>query len=426
MIEISWIILLLAIALDLIVVSVRSSFVNIHLSDLNNLRSEFGQAVDRTITLIEKPRFRASLRLAVGITHFLVAAAVLALLESYYSTGLTLAATFVIILCAAAIFMVLEYAFEGRFLIHYETLALRLTPVASFLNAILAPFTLLMVALGGLFNRPLDITSPILENALRTWAQDGHNEGGLEQGERKMIYSIFQFGDTFAREIMIPRIDITALEITTPLTKAIDILIKTGHSRVPVYDEAIDNIIGMLYAKDLLQVKDQPNTLASFRQRLRPTYFVPETKKVDELLTEMQTRHIHVAIVVDEYGGVAGLVTLEDIMEEIVGDIQDEYDQAEEQIYQQITPDEYLFQGKISLDDFNDIMDAHLEKDDADTLAGFIFSHIGRVPTGGESVVMPDLVLTVEQVSGRRIRKVRARRIQTTQEQEVENSNADR
>ena len=159
------------------------------------------------------------------------------------------------------------------------------------------------------------------------------------------------------------------------------------------------------------------------RERLRPAYFIPETKKVDAVLTEMQAHRIHVAIVVDEYGGVAGIVTLEAIVEEIVGEIRDEYDQGEEQLYQQVGPDEYLFQGKIDLDDFNEVMGTHLEKDETDTLAGFIYGQMDRVPAGGEQVVLPDLVLTVEQVSGRRIRKVRAQR---TQEKEIEDSNADR
>jgi CBS domain containing-hemolysin-like protein len=139
----------------------------------------------------------------------------------------------------------------------------------------------------------------------------------------------------------------------------------------------------------------------------------------------MQLRRVHVAIVVDEYGGVSGLVTLEDIVEEIVGEIQDEYDQAEEMLFQPVGPDEYVFQGRINLDDFNEVMGSHLAKEDADTLGGFIYADIGRIPAGGESVETDGLVLTVEQVSGRRIRKVRARRIQPKPETEVKEANAD-
>jgi putative hemolysin len=226
---------------------------------------------------------------------------------------------------------------------------------------------------------------------------------------------------------MVPRIDVYALESEKTLGEAIQTFSQSGHSRVPVYEETIDNIIGLLYAKDLLNVKrDENELLGSLRDLLRPAYYVPEAKKVDELLTEMQSRRTHMAIVVDEYGGVAGLVTLEDIMEEIIGEIQDEYDQAEEMMYQEVGPGEYVFQGRIDLDDFNEIMDCHLTKEAADTLGGYIYSEIGRVPAGGESVQADGVLLTVELVTGRRIRKVRARKVQTDEEEmEKEHHDAD-
>jgi CBS domain containing-hemolysin-like protein len=265
------------------------------------------------------------------------------------------------------------------------------------------------------------------EDDLRIWVEEDQSNGSLEKGERKMIYSIFQFGETLAREIMVPRIDVVALDIDTPLEEAVQALSKSGHSRLPVYEETIDNIIGLLYAKDLLALrrsKDSP--LRAMKDMLRPAYFVPEAKKVDELLAEMQSNRIHMAVVVDEYGGVAGLVTLEDIMEEIIGEVQDEYDQAEEMLYQQVTPDEYVFQGRIDLGDFNEIMGSNLSKETADTLAGFIYGEIGRVPAGGETVAVDGLNLTVEQVTGRRIRKVRACRSQPANEVEGGSNNADR
>jgi CBS domain containing-hemolysin-like protein len=252
--------------------------------------------------------------------------------------------------------------------------------------------------------------SPVTEDELRSWVEEGHLEGGLEQGERRMIYSIFHFGDTLAREIMVPRIDILALEVSASLDEAIAALIKTGHSRVPVYEDTIDNVIGLLYAKDLLRVRPEGQSIASLRGLLRPAYFVPEVKKVDELLREMQARSVHMALVVDEYGGIAGLVTMEDIVEEIVGEIRDEYDQSEEQLYEQVSENEYVFHGRIDLEDFNSVMDSNLPTDVADTLGGFIYSQIGRVPLGGETVEVDSLLLTVEQVSGRRIRRVRALR----------------
>jgi putative hemolysin len=143
----------------------------------------------------------------------------------------------------------------------------------------------------------------------------------------------------------------------------------------------------------------------------RPAYFVPEAKKVDELLDEMQARRIHMAIVIDEYGGVAGLVTLEDIVEEIVGEIRDEYDQLEESPYQKVGEDEMIFLGRVDLGDFNELMGTNLLKDEAETIGGFMYNRIGRVPESGESIQVDDLELTAEQVSGRRIRKIRARRV---------------
>ena len=237
-----------------------------------------------------------------------------------------------------------------------------------------------------------------------------------------MIYSIFQLGDTLCREIMVPRIDVLALEINITVDDAIQAFSASGHSRIPVYEDTIDNVIGVLYAKDLLRVQLDSQNLASLRSLLRPAYFVPEAKKVEELLSEMRANRVHISIVVDEYGGMAGLVTLEDIVEEIVGEIRDEYDQAEELLYQHIDSDEYLFQGRIDVNEFNEIMELDLAKDVADTLGGYISAQVGHVPAGGEQLQVDGWLLTVEQVSGRRIRKVRVRRQSTPAEME-ENGN---
>ena len=217
---------------------------------------------------------------------------------------------------------------------------------------------------------------------------------------------------------MIPRIDIFALETGTSIEDAITALNNSGHSRVPVFEETIDNVVGLLYAKDLLRASQEDEQPDSIRPYLRQAYFVPEAKKVDELLREMKARRVHMAVVVDEYGGMAGIVTLEDIVEEIVGEIRDEYDLADEALYQRIGPDEIVFQGRINLDDFNEVLGTHLAKEFADTLAGYIYGEIGKVPAGGEQLTLDDWVLTVEQVSGRRIRKVVARHSQPQAEPE--------
>jgi len=187
-------------------------------------------------------------------------------------------------------------------------------------------------------------------------------------------------------------------------------LIESGHSRVPVYDDGIDNVIGMLYAKDLLKIHGNTGEKISIKKFLRPAYFVPESKKVDELLAEMQAKGIHIAVVVDEYGGMAGLVTLEDIVEEIVGEIRDEYDQKEELLVQKLSDDEVLFKGRVSLDDFNDALDTHLDPEMTDTLGGFFYGELGRVPVEGDQLEVEGWKLSVEEVRGRRVGRIRARR----------------
>jgi CBS domain containing-hemolysin-like protein len=264
----------------------------------------------------------------------------------------------------------------------------------------------------------------ITENELRSFVDASQRQGVLEKDERQMIFSIFEFGDTLVREIMVPRIDIYALDVDTPIEQAGDALLESGYSRIPVYKETIDNIVGVLYAKDLLRVGRTPGPIKSLRELLRPANFVPESKKLDDLLAEMQAGGIHIAIVVDEYGGVAGLVTLEDMVEEIVGEIQDEYDHGEELSYQKIAEGEYIFHGRINLDDFNEIMGSRLSSRDADTLGGYLFSRIDRVPKVGEKLEEGNVTLTVEQIVGRRIRRVRAQKTASAKPAKTRQTNA--
>jgi putative hemolysin len=395
---------------DMALTILRTSLINAHLPSLLNLRQDHETAVDQTIARIERPRLRMSLRLAHIFLLIVIAGGtfwVAFLIQSNLNIWLLLLIAILLsILC-----YYLEAIIEGAVLKNPEKWAMRTSAMAAFVDAILAPVSALSIRLMGQSETSLQqITAPT-DDELKTWVQQGQTNGALEKEERQMIYSIFQFGDTLVREIMIPRIDMLALEVHTSLDDGLTALVESGHSRVPVYEETIDNIIGLLYAKDLLRFLNHPNELLSLREILRPVYFVPEAKKLDDLLTELQTKRVHMAVVVDEYGGVAGLVTLEDIIEEIIGEIQDEYDQSEELPYNRISEDEYIFMGNIDLDDFNEVMKTEIQKDNAETLGGFLYSEIGKVPTGGEVIQIDRIKLTVEQVLGRRIRKVRALRI---------------
>lgn len=404
-----WILLIIFFVLDVTVVALRSSLANARLPHLVSMRELGPIKVERTISLLENPRLRPMLRLVVVTTHFLVAGFVYLVWRNLRPNLDTVGSAVLVLFLAAVVVLAVEFVIEGRIMRHAERTAITLTPIGYLLNLIMTPLSaLLMIFLGSTPDAPVSI--PVNEDELKNWVEDDQPTSTLEKGERRMIYSIFQFGETLCREVMVPRIDVLALDINTPLEQAIQSFTRSGHSRVPVYEDTIDNVIGVLYAKDMLKVRLDGQTLYALRDLLRPAYFVPEAKKVEELLAEMRANGVHIAIVVDEYGGMAGLVTLEDIVEEIVGEIRDEYDQIEELPYTRITEDEYLFQGRIDLEAVNDLTDLRLAKDVADTLGGYISAQVGHVPLGGEELQVNDWKLTVEQVSGRRIRKVRARR----------------
>ena len=423
MIPIKWGIPLsiLFVVLDLLIAATRVSLLNLRPLRLLSLREQEPESVDRTLALIEDARLRPSLRFSQTAARILLAAVILSMIgQAAAESRFVLVILVGIILLIALLLMIVEFTVEGHILIEPEQWGMRLGSFARALIFAMNPLVFLPVRL--LQSQwPGPVAAQMTEDEIKTWVESEQEEGGLEREERQMIYSIFQFGETLAREIMVPRMDMLAFEATTSFTQAAKAFTQSGHSRVPVYENNIDNIIGLLYAKDLLHVMQNGGQRADIRDLLRPAYFVPDTKKADALLTEMQVQRIHMAVVVDEYGGVVGLVTLEDIIEEIIGEIQDEYDLSEEELVQQ-DGDEYIFLGRIDLDDFNEVMGSDVPKVESDTLAGFLYDQFGRVPHDGESIQTDGLLLTIEQVIGRRIRRVRAHRITTEETGDHENA----
>ncbi len=251
------------------------------------------------------------------------------------------------------------------------------------------------------------IAKAVTEEEIMTLVDVGQQGGTIEDDEKEMIYSVLQFGETLAREVMVPRPDITAIEINQPLNDAIRLFMESGHSRIPVYDGEIDDVKGLLYAKDLLKLMvDGGSPQKPISEMMRPAYFVPETKRADTLFKEMQDRKVHLAVIVDEYGGTAGLVTIEDLVEEIVGDIKDEYDLNEEAEYIQLGVDEYVVDGGMNLEDLNELLSIDLPNDENDSIGGYVYSKLGRVPEIGETIDEPPLLMRVDEVENRRIRKV--------------------
>lgn len=413
-----WILAIVIWVLALLTSAVKASLSYSRLPYLLNLRESHGAAVDRTVNLIEKPRLKTSLRIALVFFHFMLAGLVPVLVSLHGGEFRTWIILFYV-LVTMLVTSLMEFFLESLVLRAVEENAIRFQPFGAFIHFFFSPLAgMLMGILGPNANRAT--LSSMTDEDLKNWVEVGQPEGSLEKGEREMIYSILQFGDTLAKDIMVPRIEVLALDITATLGEARSMFIQAGHSRVPVYEDTVDNVVGLLYAKDLLSVQDDNGLIQDHRDMLRLAYFVPEAKKVDELLTEMQARSMHMAIVVDEYGGVAGVVTLEDIVEEIIGEIRDEYDASEELAYEQVGPNEYIFQGKVDLDIFNEVMGTNISTENADTIGGFIYGEIGDVPDGGEVVKAEGVTLTVDEVIGRRISKVRVRADELRQHQEDE------
>lgn len=259
----------------------------------------------------------------------------------------------------------------------------------------------------------------VSEEVIRRFLAVGEREGIIESDEKQMINSIFEFDDTSVKEIMVPRIDMICVEINSSLNQLINIVIDMGLSRIPVYNGTIDNIVGLVYAKDLLNLLKNDAVEDDIQKIMRPAYYIPESKKVNNLLTELRKEKIHMAIILDEYGGTAGLVTIEDLLEEIVGDIQDEYDE-EESLIKMINEDEILIDGRADIDEINELLDISLPEEDYETISGFILSMLGYVPENDEGIEFENLEIIVEKVTQRRISKVRIKRSPDSKEQEEE------
>lgn len=248
------------------------------------------------------------------------------------------------------------------------------------------------------------------EEVVEQMVDASEKAGLIESDERAMISGILQLDRTLTREIMVPRIDVVAVEVETPLRDALDVMIQGAHSRLPVYEESIDRVVGLLYAKDVLRLLRDGKMEVSLRELMRPAYFVPETKRVDELLQELQCNKVHMAIVVDEFGGTAGIVTIEDVLEEIVGEIQDEYDTGEEPLIEQVSENGGIFNARATIGDVNEALALDLP-DASNTLGGLVYQRLEKLPKVGDQVRVGNVTVEVLSVLGRRIKKVRVARV---------------
>lgn len=250
-------------------------------------------------------------------------------------------------------------------------------------------------------------TESLTEEDLRELVEMGQEEGILEDGERKLLDGVLDFGDTIAREVMSPRPDMVGVPKEADTAEVLAVMQKTGHSRIPMYDGQIDNILGVVYLNDLVSEIVSGNAEMQPADCLREPVFVPETKKIDEVFREFQRRRIHIAIVVDEHGGVAGLLTMEDVLEEIFGEIRDEHDSQEEPLILRQSDGVYLVDARATRDDLKEELGLELPEGEFDTLAGYLIEVAGRLPTAGDSFTTDVAVFTVAEVDGLRLRRIK-------------------
>ena len=294
-------------------------------------------------------------------------------------------------------------------MINSEKMALLYASMISGLMKLLTPLIFVIDSLAKgimkLFRVDADKKTAMTENELRTYVEVGHEDGVIESEEREMIYNVFDFGDAVAKDVMIPRIDMVTVDKEATYEEVMEVFKDCMYTRIPVFEEDKDNIIGLINIKDFILVEDK----AKFRisDILRQAYYTYEFKKTADLLVEMRQKCFNVAFVLNEYGGTAGMITLEDLLEEIVGEIRDEYDSDEEQLIQKMQDRTYLVEGSMKLSDINDELGTDLQSEDYDSIGGLIIEHLDRVPEDGAQIVTDQGIrLQVQGVSQNRILKV--------------------
>lgn len=293
--------------------------------------------------------------------------------------------------------------------LYSETMALRFANPIYMIMQVLTPVIFIVDKLSQGVLRLLHVDpnkkqDAITEDELRTIVEVSHEEGVIESDEKKMIYNVFDFGDSVAKDIMVPRIDMTFIDVNATFSEVIEVFREVKYTRYPVYEETTDNVIGIINIKDLLLTENQKKFC--IRDYLREPLYTYEFKKTAELMVELRKTQNNIAIVLDEYGATAGLITLEDMLEEIVGEIRDEYDEDEEDLIRRIGPREYVVEAAMKLDDLNDQLGLDLESEDYDSIGGFIIGLLDHLPEEGEEVTHRNLRLVVDQVDRNRIDKI--------------------
>jgi putative hemolysin len=400
------------------------ALVTIRRPRLQQLVEEGHRGARRVRRLKENPgRFLAVIQVGITFLGFLASAfAAVSLVGGLQEQlagvpGLAAAAGLIALVIVTGILTIFTIIFgelvpKAIGLAHAERVAFTVAPLIEVLGRTFAPLVFVLTwvtsRIARLFGADVTPEDRMSADELRLVIEQGGEQGILEAEEEQMIHAVIELGERRVHEVMVPRIAMVALPTTASFEQLIDTIIEGGHSRVPVYEDSVDEIVGILYAKDLLTFLKDPSARPALRSLLRTPVFIPESMTIDDLLHELQRRKVHIAIVLDEYGGTAGLVTIEDLIEEIVGEIQDEYD-VEEPMIVRLSDDEARVDGRAAVDDLEELFDTTFgleDEDEYDTVGGLIYHRIGGIPAPGDRVEVDGLTLTVESTDGRRVGKV--------------------
>ncbi len=418
------VIIALLIAVNGIFVAAEIALVTVRRSRIRQLSDEGDRRARRVARMTEQPgRLLATIQLGITFIGFLAAAFAGASIAGQLaewlrdigplSTSADVLALLIVTLVVSLVTIVFgELVPKTLALAHAERYALALARPMDALGVLLGPVVWLLTSVTHAVTRVLgvrDVTDEAISSEeLRILLERGTEQGTIEAEEEQMIGAVLELGEQRAHEVMVARVDMVALPVDASLGDIVETIVSEGHSRIPVYEDSIDNIIGMLYAKDLLPYLVGEDRPPSIRRLLRTPLFVPESMLVDDLLRSLQRRRVHIAVVLDEHGGTAGLVTIEDLLEEIVGEIQDEYDEEEPMIVP-LGEFEARIDGRTDVDDMLEHFGTSLDGDDQeefDTVGGLVYHYIGGVPAVGDAVEVDGLRITVEATDGRRVRTV--------------------
>jgi magnesium and cobalt exporter, CNNM family len=378
-----------------------------------HLHEEQRRGSGQLLALVENPaRFLNLVLLLVLVVQFFATALFTSVMNSVVGGGLgvVIAATVMTVVT----FIGAEVAPKTYAVQHTDRAALLVAPFVYFLTRLpgLGQLTRLLIAIGNVVTPGKGLKSGpfVSEDEIKAMVDEAERDDVIEEEEREMIHSVFEFGDTILREVMVPRPDMVAVPLETPLEQVLELILRSGFSRIPVYDGTIDEVVGLAYAKDVLRRLHDGQADKPLADILRQAPFMPESMRAAECLREMRKLKSHMVIVIDEYGGTAGLVTLEDLLEEIVGEIADEYDREEPNV-EPLPDGDYRVNARLGIDEVNELLDVELPATEWDSIGGLLFNLVGGVPREGQEVEFQGLRLRAERVQGRRIGRVRIHRL---------------